>query len=600
VPGTSAQSETDAALSLALRDCAGYAAAFWTVTAKSGEPVPFVANAAQLIVLDEIERQERAGLPVRLVIVKARQQGISTLMTALLQHRCQTRRGHRAISIADRLELPRLWLRRAVQWHEQTPARLRPRLEASNALELFFEDLDSRYSIGSEGGAQPGMGMTLHDSHLSEVSNWRNYRPVTSRLYPAVPKMPETLIAIESTGEMEGDDFHTEAMRAAEGDSDFRLVFLPWWLTGEYRLPATFKAADYTDEEREAVARAAEWAVNNPAQADLAGFRGLEPAHVAWRRWVLANEFGGDLDLMRSRYPGRLAEAFLSVGAQAIPVSITRHHQSTAREPIAVGRLEWAGGGGVEWVDDPRGAWSVYEPGYEYCEYAIGADVAEGRSSDPADERADRDWSCAGVLNRRTLSTVATFRARVEADAFGDELLKGARFWCDAWMSPECNSAGMATLARVREYPYLMPRDGTPDQLDDRALDRLGWRTTPQTRDQLIDEWIAACNPNPSGDYEGRVTCLCPTLAGEERTFVRTATGKREHRAGQHDDTLFAYMIALQVHRRCPHVRRHASPVTRAEIRQAVESGERLDSRFGGGVDTWALDLDDAAEADGY
>ena len=38
----------------------------------------------------------------------------------------------------------------------------------------------------------------------------------------------------------------------------------------------------------------------------------------------------------------------------------------------------------------------------------------------------------------------------------------------------------------------------------------------------------------------------------EMETFIRDKNGKPVHRPGKHDDLLFALMIALQVHQRCP------------------------------------------------
>lgn len=562
----------------------------WTLPAdKLGRRVAWRLNACQRICDYEIELAERAGRAALIKVIKCRQSGISTFGCGRMQDRCQGMPNYHAITIADKLELPRQWLDRAGHWHRESigsPPRTR-----SNAHEVLLAN-GSRYEIGSAEGKTPGMGATTPGFHASEIEYYSDPQSLFGNLYPAIPwQHPQTLVFLESCGEMEGSYWHTEVTATQEGEDDFRLIFLPWWLCPEYSRPDSgLDPGGYTEAEQAQVGWAREWVKQNPVWAAVADTTGeLSPDQLAWRRWAISNLYRGDEEKFACRYPATIAQAFMGVGSLAIPVSIVRQHGRTIRAPIGRGRLEWEGSE-VTWVEDQYGPWTIYEPCYTLaCEYAIGADIAEGASSDPADPRSERDYSAMGVLNRRTLTTVASFLAHIEADEMGRELFKAAVFWNQAWISPEANSAGQATLAEVRDYAHLKWRNGIPEQADaSRSLDRLGWRTTPQNRDLLIDEWIEACRPDQHGDYEGRVKCLCPDLAGEERTFVRTATGKREHRPGRHDDLLFAYMIALQVHKTCPHIRYSFSPTGR------TVGGRPMGREYAGGVD----DLSDMRDWD--
>lgn len=571
-----------------IADVAAHCRAFWTVATKSGEKVPLVLNAAQRIVLAEIAAMIAARLPVRMVVVKARQGGMSTFFCALLQHLCQTHIGRRALIVADRLELPRQWLRRAQGWVNETPADIRPLLAASNALELFFEDIDSRLSIGSESGTQPGMGFTLHYVVLSEVASWRRYTQVAADLLPAVPQTPGTIVILESTGEMEGDDFHREALRAKAGESGARLVFLPFWLSAEYTMPTALTEADYTPEECELVQIAKSWAIANPKHAKIAKFSSLTPGVMAWRRWVIANEFSGDVEMFKSRYPAEFSDAFMSPGRLAIPAPIVRRHTATAKQALGHYRLSWTDEKHTKVSrvqcepGDPLG-WAFYEEPVAMCEYAIGGDVASGKQADSKDLRSERDFATVGVLNRRTLVTAATFRSRVEGDVLGEEMLKAGCLFNNAWMASEVNQYGWATLMAIRSYTWLMSRDGPPDDPAERSLNKLCWETTNATRNLLIDDWIKHSREEPGRGWEGKVRCLCPLLAAEERTFVTDAQGKRQHRPGCHDDVLFGYMIALQVHLRCPHVHREE------EIEAAKPKLDLSDPLFKGACDIPAM-----------
>lgn len=538
-----------------LADFSAYCSAFWRVSSKGGRPVPFRLNPAQRIVMHEVRKMEAAGIPVRMLILKARQQGISTFLTALFQHAAMTRPGFNGISIADKLELPRLWLRRAQRWYNETPRAIQPELAHSNAIELVFDDINSRYSISSERGTTPGMGMSLQGVHCSEISNWHNFEKVMSDLLPAVPQVAGTMVILESTGEMEGDDWHKQVVAAQSGDNEYKLVFLPWWLSPEYSKKTSDRMFCITPEEIDIVRVAEQWAQDNPEHAEIAGFTRLSHDQLTWRRWVIKNEFFGDVERFKSRYPSTVAEAFIGVGNLALPANMVRYHASTCIEPLTYLRLT----GTPDAMKAEVGAeadefsWRVYENKQDACEYTIGADSSSGRPSDPQNERSERDRAAMVVLNRRSLTTVAVLRGEIEPDQLGAQLLLAAKYWNDAWIAPEVNNTGYALVAAVRKYPRIIPREGLPDMALDRPLHRLGFQTDGPSRNLLISDWEKWGREEPNTHYDGKLRCLSRLIADEERTFVIKKSGKREHRAGCHDDVLIASMLALQAHLVCPH-----------------------------------------------
>jgi hypothetical protein len=538
-----------------LLDFAKYVPALWTVQSKSGARKPFALNVCQQIILYEIRKMEAAGLPVRMKILKSRQQGLSTLLTAFLQHSAQTRPGFNAFSIADKLELPALWLRRARQWHEQTPASIRPKATASNRIELYFADIESRYSISSESAKSPGMGQTLQAIHMSEISSWRNFARVCADMLPAVPQVTGTMIAMESTGEMEGDDWHRQVMLSLDAGDDFQLIFLPFWLTAEYSKRTCLDVSEFTTEERDLCETARKWARENPEHAKIANFTGLTPAQIVWRRWTIQNEFFGDVERFKSRYPATISEAFLGVGSLALPANMVRYHKSTCIEPIAHLALERRPSGVVAMPAAPEDdmAWNIYEGRVDACEYTIGGDSSSGRVSDPQNPRSERDRAALVVLNRRTLTTVAVLRGAIEPDKLGAQMLLAAEYWNNAWIAPEVNNTGYALVAAVRDYPYIIAREGAPDLSLSRPLHRIGFQTDGPSRNMLISDWEKYGREEPVTGYDGKIRCLSSLLADEERTFVLDKQGKKQHRAGCHDDVLFASMLALQAHLRCPH-----------------------------------------------
>ena len=70
------------------------------IRTKSGAVVPFRLNAAQQKLYAVAKRQQDEGKPVRIIILKARQLGFSTLTEALLFHACATRANVNALVVA--------------------------------------------------------------------------------------------------------------------------------------------------------------------------------------------------------------------------------------------------------------------------------------------------------------------------------------------------------------------------------------------------------------------------------------------------------------------------------------------------------------------
>ena len=70
-----------------LKDARAYTRAFLKIRTKDGRVIPFRWNAPQTRLYTEIEKQAESGKPVRIVILKARQLGFSTMTEGLINPR---------------------------------------------------------------------------------------------------------------------------------------------------------------------------------------------------------------------------------------------------------------------------------------------------------------------------------------------------------------------------------------------------------------------------------------------------------------------------------------------------------------------------------
>lgn len=222
---------------------------------KAGRLVPLIFNPAQLRLYQEIERQQAAGRPVRIIILKARQVGFSTAVAALFYERSARHANTNSMIVAHKAEASANIFSKAKLFYETSPPSCRPMKRASNARELLFENpsnkqaerdadpgLRSKIRIETAGAKDAGRSATIHNLHLSELAFWPHAEETMLSLMQAVPHDPNTMVIIESTANGVGGEFHRQWLRAVRGESEFVPLFFPWWEHREYRLEANLPA----------------------------------------------------------------------------------------------------------------------------------------------------------------------------------------------------------------------------------------------------------------------------------------------------------------------------------------------------------------------
>jgi hypothetical protein len=554
----------------------GWIASRLKIITMAGKQESLVPNDVQLRLFGLMAAQRAAGHPVRIIVLKARREGVSTAVEALFFAHAYHEPFKKAFVCAHDDDGSDTLFAMSRLFEQELPDAERRPTEYSSRKEIIWSAPHrSQFQVATAGNTEVGRTKEIHYLHCSEVAFWRHAKQSLLSVLQSVSDDPETMIVLESTANGASGEFYerwnaaVKQQRERSGSRDgFYPVFISWLDCSEYA--TALETGDPTgpqdDEERR-----------------LAGL-GATAENLKWRRQTLGEKCNGDEDLFKQEYPATPEEAFVTSGRPAIPPKIVAHHQATVRPPSRRVRLVRTPGGKVTADDvgpEAQFAWEVWNEPEEHHDYAVFGDVAEGALSDPADVRSSPDFHAGVVLDRRELRIDAVWHGQTEADYFGEELLKAAQWYNEAWETPEVNGVGMAALvpSRRANYAKLYQRLKGEDRLDAGDETPLwGWKTTPQNRDLMIDDWIAACREDPATGWTEKIEVCSSVLADEERTFVRKANGKREHQVGCHDDVLFAAMGALQLHQNCP---RGIRP------RAADEEGRRPagDWRRRGGVD---------------
>ena len=315
--------EAKAVLQRLRTDFAFFAASMLRVRSKSGDILPLKLNRPQRHLLDRLTEQKRATGKVRALVLKGRQQGISTFLEGWFYWRISGEQGKRAFILTHEQKASDNLFEMAQRYHDLLPDWFRPSTGACNAKELYFDKLDSGYQVATAGSKDTGRSSTAQYLHGSEVAFWPNAETHMAALGQIVPDMAGTEIVLESTANGVGGLFHKLWQEAESGASDYIAIFIPWFWSEEYRRPVP-----------------AGW--QRTAQEDVyATAHGLDDEQLAWRRNKIASDFLGDESRFRQEYPATASEAFVAVGHEPwIAPSLVLAAQAARRVeggPLVVG-----------------------------------------------------------------------------------------------------------------------------------------------------------------------------------------------------------------------------------------------------------------------
>ena len=493
------------------------------IKTKSGTVVPFRLNDAQRKLYAVAKRQQDAGKPVRLIILKARQLGFSTLTEGLIFHACATRKNVNALIVAHREDATANLFRMSKLFYDELPAPVKPMLRASNAQELVFENpsklrserearpgLRSRIRCATAGGRGIGRSDTLQCVHLSEYAFWPDgadgKASTLAGILQAVPSLPGTMVVIESTANG-FEDFKERWDAAVAGENDFEPVFFAWFENPDYSMPVV-PGTEWTPEER-----------------DLKAAYQLTDEQLQWRRWCIANNCGGSLDMFRQEYPASPGEAFLHSGT-----GVFDNEQIVLRLerlPEPAGRGEFTDG---EWTESETGAITLYELPEDGVPYVLGGDTA-GEGS---------DYFTAIVIDNVSGRIVAKLRQKYSEPEYVRQIYALGRFYNDALVAIETNFSTYPVMKlQEMEYPNQYSRE-REDTYTRQMKKSYGFRTDRQSRPRAIANLVEVFSSHPEWFTDRE-------LLEEMLTFCYNEDHRPEALAGKHDDLVMGAAITYAV-----------------------------------------------------
>lgn len=530
---------------------------YWAATCvrikdkESGQDIWFRLNKPQRRVTAMMEEKRRGGEPIRLIMLKARQWGGSTLIQVYMAWMQIMRKSNWHSLICSHVKdtsthIRGMYSKLLANYPKDlwpggtgTKAYLKPYEEARNTREI--NGRGCRVTIATSENPEAIRGGDYAMAHLSEVAFWadtpqRRPKDFIRAVCGAIAYAPDTLIAMESTANGVGNYFHSEWVRAERGESDKMTVFVPWYEIEKNRLRV---------RDAEALR------VKMDSYCLKLLEMGLDMEQINW--YMTKRKEYTTAEMMQAEYPTTPEEAFTNTGCNVFGVEQVARLRKGCRPAEERGELSGNALTGPESTENLRfmadstgnlEIWERPDEGDRKSErYVVAVDIG-GRSP-------GSDYSVIAVLDCEPCdgsgkpTVVAQWRGHEDHDVVAWKSVALAKWYNNALLVVESNTletdntggdpAELILNVVWNHYTHLYYR--TPDD-GSAGRAKPGFHTNRQTKTTAISRLIAALRDD---EYVERDARACDELA----TYEQQPNGSMGARAGCHDDIVMTRAIAL-------------------------------------------------------
>ena len=506
--------------------------AFYIVD-KERKTVPFFLNEVQR---DFISKLEEFGTNKPFFILKGRQQGFTSLVTAIQLSYAIVKKNFSGFTIADRSDNTRaIFNDKARVVYDRLPEELKPTEKFNSINELFFDKLNSSWRIATATD-QVGRSRTLNFVHFSEVAFYEcSLADLQAGIGEAITAGAFQVYETTANGFNQAKDLW---------DSNTCInLFYEWWRTPEYR-----------SNEYEYLNDCDSWLTE---RIEVLKAKGLDKEQIAW----YCKKYNSYLDknLIKQEYPITPEEAFISSGncifdKEALNNQLAKlsslqpakkGYFSYKKECIpiqnsdgTVGEVEWKIKD-IEFIESKDGYITIYEEPrvkkndegqiIAKAPYVIGGDTAG----------TGEDYFTGKVICNLDGKTAATLRKQhIDEDLYAEQMYCLGMYYHEALIGIEINYSRQPTriIQKKYSYPNLYMRERI-DRASDKPVMDYGFETTTRTKPIIIGELVEIMRENPSIEVD------IETLK-EMTIFIKKENGRQEATDGGHDDLVMATAIA--------------------------------------------------------
>lgn len=568
---------------------------FWTATLvyihnkDAGKDVLFRLWYPQRILVSRFEAKRKAGEPIRLILLKARQWGGSTttqLYMAWLQffHKkglnslIIAHQGTASDEIKDMFDLmikkhPVEFLHRLGEVYSENEPKLVGVGKSGSTHRV--PQRECKIKVGTAERPNGCRGGAYSLVHLSEVGLWqktdgKSPEDIVRSACSGILAKPYTMIVMESTANGTGNFFHREYSAAADQKvkSQYEALFIAWFQIEHYSLP--FNSAEELHDFAKQL-----WENRNnaytPSNREESGRylwslweRGASLEAIHWYIYERAGK--NDFAVMAAEFPSDDVEAFVHSGTMVFDKYLVKQFEPFCREPKFVGEVYADADEGEEALsnlrfrEDRQGLLSIWAMPEKFDDYEVTdryltvVDVG-GRSN-------KADWSVIVVFDRLSMidgseppSVVAQWYGHCDIDRLAWRAAQIAAFYNDSLLVIESNTLETHDKERQVEggdqsqyilnqisdiYPNLYARKQSEDEIREGAPRKYGFHTNVATKPMIISTLVKVIRERLYIERDKR--CL-----DEYDTYERKPNGAYGAIVGKHDDLLMTRAIGLHI-----------------------------------------------------
>ena len=519
------------------------------IRSKSGKILDFVPNEAQLKILDIIVPKLIKGEPIRMIILKARQQGISTLIQAIFFILLFIGSNLKALTMGHEIKSSNNLFNIYDLYYKELPKQLQPTLEYSNEKKKKYLANQCENVVDTAGKGEVGRSDTFQFLHLTEVAFYPDAKKTLGALLEAATNAK--MIVIESTANGIGDEFYNMYKEAKDPKSlsDYIPVFLSWLDFLEYSKPFTSETEkgillydlgknplfnEYEDEEI---------LLQKKYNATL--------EQLNWRRYTIVNTCQKDVRTFHQEYPRDDQEAFVATGRPVFSTQICSTNYAEAKIAPWEGNLEYVYGDnkeiiGAQFIRSPKGYIKIYDrfnvKEDEEYRFAAGCDVAEGLGQG--------DYSVIKVLDRKTMNMVLTWHGHVDPDLLATEIHKLQLFLKNKWyINIERNNHGLTTIVSAYKLGVTQKyQQNFMKGYEIKGNNEIGFKTNLGTKPTLINNLGEFIRDGLFKDSEKEFWSEAMTFVRNDRGQMQAEGKDKDTNTKCYDDRVIGSALAVDCH----------------------------------------------------
>jgi hypothetical protein len=500
----------------------------FVVVDKDKKTMPFFLNSVQKEFIKILNRaiddyENNVITSISILILKGRQQGFTTLVTAYQLAKSITNKNFEGFTLADESSNSEAIFENKAKFpYSQLPDVLKPTEKFNNRRQFLFEKINSSWAVDTA-TKNVGRSRTVNFFHGSECAFWRDgIATIQAALGEALTK--NCIKIYEST---------------ANGFNDYQKMwesgahincFFEWWKTSEYRI--NFPSEDIKQKFVKDIDQKDDWISERLRWLRDEKHLDLEQLYWYYKKY----EAYIDKRLIKQEYPCSPKEAFLLSGDNVFDTEKILARLTRIPKPLKVGYFIYDYDGltirNIRWVNDRNGYIKIYQvpDSPEVTNYCIGGDTA-GEGS---------DYFTGHVLDAKTGVQVAALKHQFDPDQYTRQMYCLGKYYKNALIGIEANfdSFPIQELQRLGYNNQYVRK--VQDTYTGKTEKRFGFKTTLLTRPTIISRLIQIVREEVDSINDK------DTLE-ELLTITRNEKGRIEAPEGGHDDQMMGLAIAHQV-----------------------------------------------------